>query len=99
MSHCTLGCSLRGKTSLVPCAPKVELINQHGRRFVEIAGELKEVVIASASDVSHLPGVNEGIYLVGTGDTGTAATFATLGVGYLFAMMTGAMLQKVPREG
>jgi len=44
------------------------LVTQEGRQFAEIAGQLKEVVVATAHDVAELPGLSEGVYLVGTGD-------------------------------
>ena len=51
-------------------------------RFAEHGGQLKEAIVAAASDVAAFPGMQEGVYLVGTGSTGLAPTFATLGVGY-----------------
>ena len=48
------------------------LVTQEGRQFVEVAGNLQEVVVATARDVAELPGLQEGVYLVGTGDPGTA---------------------------
>lgn len=39
------------------------------------------------------------MYVVGTGDTGGAKTFLTLGAAYFTAMVAGAMGQRVPREG
>lgn len=50
-----------------------------------------QVIVATAHDVANLPGVQEGVYVVGTGNTGAASTFLTLGVGYFLAMMTGAL--------
>lgn len=47
----------------------VQLITQEGKRFVEIGNELKEVVVATASDLVHMPGLAEGVYLVGTGSS------------------------------
>jgi hypothetical protein len=47
----------------------LELISRDGKRFVEIGNELKEVVVASASDLINFPGLSEGVYLVGTGST------------------------------
>lgn len=50
-----------------------------------------QVIVATAHDVANLPGLQEGVYVVGTGNTGAASTFLTLGVGYFLAMMTGAL--------
>lgn len=49
----------------------VKLITEEGRRFVERAGELKEVIVATASDIasSPFPDLAEGVYLAGTGTT------------------------------
>ena len=47
------------------------VINETGRKFVEISGELKEVVITTADTVNAMPGlVDGGVYLCGSGDTG-----------------------------
>ena len=37
--------------------------------------------------------------VVGSGSSGVAATFLTLGCGYFAMMLTGAMMQRVPQEG
>lgn len=81
-------------------AEDVGLVTEAGRRFAEVAGELKEVVVASASDLANLPGdLAEGVYVVGTGDSGTALTFLSLAGGYLVLMLTGAFTQRIPAEG
>ena len=52
----------------------VSLIVQDAVQYVQLPGstELREVVVASAQDVAKLPGnVSEGVYLTGTGSTGT----------------------------
>lgn len=40
---------------------EVELVTQHGVRFARVAGELKEVVVATATEVSSWPGLSEGV--------------------------------------
>ena len=55
----------------------VSLITEGGRRFAQVAGETKEVVVASASEASQA-----GVYVVGTGNTGAAGAFLTLGIVY-----------------
>ena len=78
----------------------VNVVTEEGKRFVDFAGEMKEVVVATAAEVSKLPGeLVEGVYVVGTGSTGVAETFLALGTLHFAAMMTGTLLQKVPREG
>ena len=41
-------------------------------------------------------GLQEGVYLVGTGDTGAAKTFFTLGTAYCTLMMAGALNYRIP---
>jgi MFS family permease len=74
--------------------------DETGRRLTEIAGEMKEVVIIGANDVSNMivPG-QEGVYLVGTGSVGVAQTFFTIGIIYLVVMLCAAFGYRVPREG
>lgn len=69
-----------------------------GRRVAEVAGELREVVVASAHEAARFGQeiVEGGVYLTGTGDAGTASTFFALSGGYLVAMLGGALLNKVP---
>ncbi len=78
----------------------VVLSTEGGKRFAEVNGSLREVVVATASDVSRMivPGP-EGVYVVGTGSTGAAATFFTLGIVYLIVMIAAAFSYRVPREG
>jgi hypothetical protein len=81
-------------------ADQVSLVTEAGRRFADVDGTLKEVVIATSADVSNVPvPAQPGVYVVGTGSTGAAKTFFTLGAGYLVSMNIGAFMQRVPREG
>eukprot|EP00048_Salpingoeca_helianthica_P020097 m.4800 g.4800 ORF g.4800 m.4800 type:complete len:672 (-) comp4393_c0_seq1:17-2032(-) len=78
----------------------VTLVTEGGKRFAEVAGEMREVVVATTADVVSLPGTAlPGVYVVGTGDTGAAKTFFTLSAGYFLSMNIGAFIQRVPREG
>ncbi len=78
----------------------LSLITEGGRRFVETAGDKVEVVIASAAQAAELPGGGEaGAYVVGTGNTGAAATFMTLGIVYFIVMMIAAFQYRVPPKG
>ena len=76
---------------------QVKLITEGGRRFVEQAGEMVEVVVVGANDISKMivPGP-EGVYVVGTGSVGVAQTFFTLGVIYFFVMAFAAFAYRVP---
>ena len=75
----------------------VTLVTEAGRRFAEVAGEKVEVVVATASDMAKaaVPGP-EGVYVVGTGDTGVASVFMTLGIVYFVVMMIAAFSYRVP---
>ena len=77
----------------------VNLITEAGKRFADVGGVLREVVVAAPSDVNNLPGSpSPGVYLVGTGNSGAAKTFLTLSLGYLVSMNIGAFMQRVPAE-
>ncbi len=78
----------------------VPLVTEAGRRMVDVAGQLKEVVVVGANDVANMlvPGP-EGVYLAGTGNIGVAETFFILGAVYFVIMMTAAFAYRVPKEG
>ncbi len=76
---------------------EMSLITEAGTRFADIAGELKEVIVAVANDAAT--GVVEnGVYLVGSGDSGVAMTFATLGVCYSSLLFLASMRVRLPPE-
>lgn len=79
---------------------QLNLITQAGRRFVERAGELLEVVVIGANDVANMivPGP-EGVYVVGTGSVGIAQTFLILGILYFLVMLIAAYSYRIPAEG
>jgi MFS family permease len=79
---------------------EVNLVTEGGRRFAEIAGEMREVVVVGANDVAGMivRGA-EGVYAVGTGDVGVAGTFITLGVIYFVVMMAAAFSYRLPAPG
>ncbi|EKE45609.1 major facilitator transporter [Oceaniovalibus guishaninsula JLT2003] len=78
----------------------VNLVTEGGRRFAETVAGPVEVVVATAQDLASLPGASEvGVYVVGTGDTGAAATFLTLGIGYFIVMAIAAFSYRVPPAG
>ena len=76
----------------------VALVTEGGRRFAETSGGLIEVVIASAEQAASFGG-EAGVYVVGTGDTGAAGAFLTLGIVYFIVMVFAAFQYRVPREG
>jgi len=79
---------------------QVNLVTEAGRRFVERAGEPVEVVVVGANEVAGMlvPGP-EGVYVVGTGSTGVAATFIVLGLLYFVVMLIAAFSYRLPAEG
>ncbi len=76
----------------------VTMKTEEGKRFVQVGGDWKEAVLATSSDIAKLPDPNlqEGAYLVGTGNTGAAGTFMTLGVVYFLVMMVASFSYRVP---
>ncbi len=78
----------------------LELITRAGRRFAEVGGELREVVVVGANEVAQMvmPGP-EGVYLVGAGSVGIAQTFFTMGVIYFIIMMIAAFSYRLPAPG
>ena len=78
----------------------VSMVTEGGRRMAEVGGRMVEVVVATAQQAADLavPG-QAGVYVVGTGNTGAAETFFTLGAIYFVVMFIAAMSYRVPREG
>lgn len=78
----------------------LELVTRAGRRFAEVGGELREVVVIGANEVAQMvvPGA-QGVYLVGTGSVGIAQTFFTMGIIYFVIMMVAAFSYRVPAPG
>ena len=78
----------------------LELLTDQGRRYIELDGARREVVVIGPNDISAMiePGP-EGVYLVGTGSVGVAETFFTLGAIYLVVMLAAAFLYRVPPPG
>ncbi len=79
-------------------ANAVKLVTEEGRRYAETANGLVEVVVANASQAAAVGG-EAGVYVVGTGNTGAAATFLTLGIVYFCIMVIAAFQYRVPRAG
>jgi MFS family permease len=79
---------------------QVNLVTEGGRRFAEVAGQMREVVVVGANDVAGMivRGA-EGVYVVGTGNVGVASTFATLGFVYLAVMLAAAFSYRLPAPG
>ena len=81
-------------------AGDVSLVTEAGRRFAEVGGTLREVVVIGASEVRDMtiPGP-EGVYLVNTGASGVAETFLIIGLIYLAVMLIAAFSYRIPANG
>ena len=79
---------------------QVELATEAGRRFAEVGGVLREVVIVGATEARDmtLPGP-EGVYVVGSGATGVAEAFILIGLIYLAVMLIAAFSYRLPPHG
>mgnify|MGYP003336189993 CR=1 FL=1 len=63
-----------------------------GVQFLEVAGQLKEVVVLTAGEAALRGGhPAAGLYLAGTGDSGVAGTFVILGIAYYVVMLLAAL--------
>ena len=69
-------------------ADSVSLVTEGGRRFVQTSAGLVEAVAGA-----------DGIYAVGAGSTGAAATFFALGVIYFSVMFAASMFYRTPPDG
>jgi MFS family permease len=70
-----------------------------GRRLLEVAGSMKEVVVVGANDISNMiVSGPEGVYLVGSGSVGVAQAFFSLGFVYFVIMMGAAFAYRLPAE-
>lgn len=73
---------------------------ESGRRVLQTAEGLQEVVVVGANDVVNMIVQGpQGVYLVGSGTVGVAQTFFTLGLIYFVIMMFAAFAYRVPAEG
>ncbi|MFT5239727.1 MAG: MFS family permease [Kiritimatiellia bacterium] len=81
-------------------ANDVQLTLEGGRQFVQSSEGLREVVVATATDLAGFSGaLQEGVYAVGTGNTGAVSTFLILGIVYFVVMLVAAFSYRVPAEG
>jgi len=79
----------------------LEVVLDGGRQFVNMGGEMKEVVYATAADLAKLPyeGLAEGFYLVGSGNSGVALSLASIGGIYAAIVFGSSLLIKRPPPG
>lgn len=78
-------------------ADSVPLTTRDGRRFADVDGTSREVLVVGDSDRAQMlvPGP-AGVYVVGTGRTGVAETFFVLGAGYFVVMLLAAFSYRLP---
>ena len=72
-----------------------------GKQFAEVGGHLREVVFATSGEILKLPyeGLAEGFYLVGSGNTGVAASLLTIGALYSGIILSSALVIRRPPAG
>lgn len=79
---------------------EIALTTRDGRRFADIDGRPREVVVVGPNETSQmLVPEPPGVYVVGTGRVGVAETFFALGVGYFLVMVPAAFSYRLPAEG
>ena len=77
----------------------LRVVTEGGVRMADIGGgQMGEVVVATSADVAGTA-LEAGVYVVGTGDTGVAATFVTVGLLYGSIMAAAASQHRVAPEG
>jgi MFS family permease len=79
---------------------QLDLVTEAGRRFAQIGGDLREIVVVGANDVARMIVAGpEGVYAVGTGSVGVAQTFVVLGIFYFLVMLVAAYSYRLPAPG
>jgi len=79
----------------------LDIVVEGGRQFTQVGGQLQEVVYATTADLAKLPyqDLAEGFYVVGSGNTGVAASLATIGAFYCSAIIASSLMIKKPADG
>jgi MFS family permease len=71
--------------------------NEVGVQFARVAGQLREIVVLTASEAAkRTDGLPAGLYVTGTGSSGVAATFVVLGITCFFVMLAAALTYRIP---
>ena len=70
-----------------------------GERLVDVVVTMRSDITSLGLDAAQAAALQEGVYVVGTGSTGAAATFAILGTSFSLAMLCGAFSFRVPAKG
>ena len=81
--------------------PDLPVITEGGKQFAEVGGHLREVVFATSGEILKLPyeGLAEGFYLVGSGNTGVAASLLTIGALYSGIIFSSSLIIRRPPAG
>lgn len=68
-----------------------------GKLYADVNGQFTEVVQAGAAELAKIPfTLSEGLYVVGTGNTGAAAALATMGAAYFTVITASSLMIKNP---
>ena len=79
---------------------EVPLVTEGGRRFADVDGQRREVVVVAGSEgKNRIVPAQPGVYVVGTGNAGVAETFFVLGGLYLVVMLVAAFSYRLPAPG
>lgn len=80
-------------------ADSLSLLTRDGVRYAETStGLLREVVLLGPGEAAQR-NVAAGVYVVGSGSTGVAAAFFTLGLLYFTVMLGASFLYRIPATG
>lgn len=79
---------------------EVALETRDGRRYAELNGSPREVIVLTAAEANQLRVKCEpGVYVVGTGRTGIVQTFLALAGIYFVVMIVAAFSYRIPAPG
>lgn len=75
----------------------VQTTVENGIRYVEQGSQKLEAIVVNAAQAEAVfEGAKGGVYLAGTGNTGAASTFLTLGIGYFIVMLLASFAYRIP---
>mmetsp|Transcript_8870 Transcript_8870/g.775 ORF Transcript_8870/g.775 Transcript_8870/m.775 type:complete len:116 (-) Transcript_8870:940-1287(-) len=82
----------------------VDTYMESGRMFAKIGNDAREVIVATTTDLTKIPGgvgatMEEGLYAVGTGNTGAAAAIGVFGLAYTAILLGSSVAMKKPPKG
>jgi MFS family permease len=75
----------------------VQVVQREGAYFATVDQRGTSVIVLSSKEAAALSRpATEGVYVVGTGSTGVAETFVTLGLGYFCVMIAAGFSYRLP---